>query len=92
MGRKKTPPLDTPLGVHRGFVSPPQVHHHSVAADTRLPVLHTVPAGQTAGHRQHRPPVEAGRLDAVVRARRQHRLGRVQGHRARPVAPAGGVP
>lgn len=69
-----------------------QVHHHRVAAHARVPVLRAVPADQTAGDRQHRAPVQAGRLDAAVRARRQHRLGRVPGHRARFVAPTGVVP
>lgn len=54
--------------------------------------MHTIPVDQTAGHRKYRAPVEAGRLDAAVRTRRQHRLGRVQRHRARFVAPTGSVP
>lgn len=69
-----------------------QVRHNRVAADARVPVLRAVPADQTAGDRQHRAPVQARRLDVAVRARRQHRLGRVPGHRARFVAPTGVVP
>lgn len=69
-----------------------QVHHNSVTANARVPFLHAIPVDQTTGHRKHCAPVEAGRLDAAVRARRQRRLSRVQRHRARFVASTGNVP
>lgn len=69
-----------------------KVHHNSVSANARVPFLHTIPVDQTAGHRKHRAPIEAGRLDAAVCSRRQRWFSRVPRHRARFVAPTGSVP